>query len=102
MWYINPTANSGGNYGNPHNPAREGDYELPDILVPAYTEAKGFVDISVEDGVVTACEKNEAAYEAYMAEHPVLPEPPTDLERLEAQLLYTAMMTETLLEDEEE
>lgn len=100
MWYINPTANSDGNYGNPHYPAHAGDYELPDILVPAYTEAKGFVDITVENGVVTGAVKNEAAYEAYLAEHPDTPEPPTDLERIEAQVLYTALMTDTLIEEE--
>lgn len=99
MWYIKPIPENA-NYGNPHNPAREGDYELPDILVPAYTEAKGFVNITVEDGVVTACEKNAEAYDAYTAAHPVLPEPPTDLERIEAQVLYTALMTDTLIEEE--
>ena len=48
MWYIKPIPENA-NYGNPHNPAREGDYELPDILVPAYTEAKGFVNITASE-----------------------------------------------------
>lgn len=102
MWYINPTANESGNYGNPHNPAREGDLELPAIFVEDFVDALGFVNVTAADGVVTAVEKNTEAYDAYMAEHPDTPAPPTDIERLEAQLLYTAMMTETLLEDEEE
>lgn len=100
MWYINGTP-ANGNYGNPHYPAREGDLELPAIFVENFVDARGFVNITAADGVVTAVEKNDEAYEAYMAEHPDTPEPPTDLERIEAQLLWTALQTNTLLDEEE-
>lgn len=99
MWYINATPENG-NYGNPHYPAREGDLELPAIFVEDFVDARGFVNITAADGVVTAVEKNAEAYDAYMAEHPDTPEPPTDLERIEAQVLYTALMTDTLIEEE--
>jgi hypothetical protein len=102
MWYISPTADASGNYGNPHFPAREGDLELPAIFVEDFVDARGFVNITAADGVVTAVEKNTEAYEAYMAEHPDTPAPPTELERLEAQILWTALETGTLLEDYDE
>lgn len=87
------------NYGNPHYPAKEGDIELPAELVNAYLAAKGFVILTIEDGIITAVEKNEEAYNAYEAEHPDTPPSPTDLERIEAQVLYTALLTDTLLEE---
>lgn len=62
------------------------DMELP--------ETYPFVHIEAEGGVVTALTAGE------------LPEPttetvsePTEQERLEAQVIYTAMMTDTLLEE---
>ena len=100
MWYITPTADASGNHGNPHYPARDGDLELPEILTEAYVDARGFVLLTVENGIVTAVEKNEDAYNAYITEHPDTPAPPTDLERIEAQVLYTALMTDTLIEEE--
>lgn len=39
------------------------------------TTPAGFVNITVEDNVVTAMEVNQAAYDAYVAEHPPMPEP---------------------------
>ena len=100
MWYIKPIADASGNHGNPHYPAREGDLELPEILTEAYVDARGFVLLTVENGIVMAVEKNEDAYNAYITEHPDTPTPPTDLERIEAQVLYTALMTDTLREEE--
>ena len=99
MWYIKGLAEND-NYGNPHYPARDGDLALPDALIDAYLETRGFAVLTADDGEVTAVEKNEAAYEAYMAEHPDTPAPPTDMERLEAQVLFTALMTDTLIEEE--
>ena len=98
MWYIKSTP-SNANYGNPHNPARAGDIELPDSLLADYTATKGFAILTIEDGTITAVLRNEEAYNAYEAEHPETPTPPTDIERIEAQALYTALMTDTLLED---
>lgn len=98
MYYLNSQPIND-NYGNPHFPAHDGDIELPDDLLTAYIETKGFAILSVTDGVITAIEKNTEAYNAYEAEHPVMPDPPTDIERLEAQILYTALMTDTLIEE---
>ena len=98
MWYIKSTPDNA-NYGNPHNPAREGDIELPDSLLADYTATKGFAILTIEDGTITAVSRNDEAYNAYEAEHPVMPDPPTDIERLEAQILYTALMTDTLIEE---
>lgn len=57
-------------------------------------ETYPFVDIEVQNGIVTAMTAG------------VVPEPereptpePTELDRLEAQVAYTAMMTDTLLEE---
>lgn len=98
MWYIKSTPEYD-NYGNPHFPAHDGDIELPAELLTAYTATKGFAILTVTDGVITAIEKNEEAYNAYEAEHPETPTPPTDMERIEAQILYTALLTDTLLEE---
>lgn len=50
--------------------------EFPDRFIPSFyppnKQLAGFVDITVEDGAVTACTWNEEAYQAYMAS---LPEP---------------------------
>lgn len=94
MWYINEQG------GNPHYPARDGDALLPDELYEAYIAAKGFARIVVFEGVVTAIEVDQDALDEYEAEHPDVPPPPTDLERIEAQVLYTALMTDTLIEEE--
>lgn len=97
MYYLNsqPINN---NYGNPHTPARAGDIELPDSLLADYTATKGFAILTIEDGTITAVSRNDEAYNAYEAEHPETPPPPTDIERIEAQALFTAVMTDTLLE----
>lgn len=98
MYYIKSTPEND-NYGNPHRPARDGDIALPAELLTAYTATKGFAILTIEDGTITAVSRNDEAYNAYEAEHPETPTPPTDLERIEAQVLYTALLTDTLLEE---
>lgn len=98
MYYINPTPSESGNYGNPHYPAHEGDIELPDSLLMAYLDTKGFAVLTVDTGAITAITLNAEAYNAYEAEHPPVPPVPSQLDRIEAQALYTALMTDTLLE----
>lgn len=51
-----------------------------------------FGDITVEDGVVTSWNPLS------MPEPEPVAEEPTQLDRIEAQVTYTAMMTDTLLE----
>lgn len=87
------------NYGTPHYPPQRGDIELPQSLMEEYLATKGFAILTIENGEITAIARNDEAYNAYMADHPDRPTPPTDLERLEAQVLYTALITDTLLEE---
>ena len=98
MYYITSTPTNN-NYGNPHYPAHEGDLLLPDTFLSKYAEYKGFIIPVIEDGYIVGIEKNVEAYDAYMADHPNTPAPPTDFERLEAQVLFTAVMTDTLIEE---
>lgn len=62
-----------------------------DMVIP---ETYPFVHIEAENGVVTAMTAGELPAPATET----VPEP-TEQERLEAQVTYTAMMTDTLLEE---
>lgn len=86
MYYINEHPNESGNHGNPVSNQTTGMVALPDDLLSAYIEAKGFVNIQVEDGAVTSLETNQEALAAYEAEHPEEPEeePVSVEERLSA------------------
>lgn len=98
MWYIKSIPEND-NYGSPHYPPQRGDIELPQSLVADYAATKGFAILTIKNGEITAISLNEEAYNAYEEEHPIKPTPPTDLERIEAQVLYTALLTDTLLEE---
>lgn len=56
-----------------------------------------FVDIQMEDGVIVNLTGNYEAYKKAIAVS-AQPEEPTQLDRIEAQAAYTALMTDTLLE----
>lgn len=88
MYYINAEPNGMGNYGNPASNPHTGSLALPDSLLNAYIEAKGFVLLTVEGGAVTSVTTNVEALEAYSIEYPdTIPEPePTDTEVLNALL----------------
>ena len=86
------------NYGSPHFPPQRGDIELPQSLIADYLDTKGFAILTIENGEITAIERNDEAYNAYIADHPDIT-PVSELERLEAQVLYTALMTDTLIEE---
>lgn len=91
MWYINATPRESGDHGNPMGQVFPGCVALPDELLGAYIEAKGFVFLELEQAeevpiplllqgirefyVVTAVEVNQEALDAYHAEHPDIPEP---------------------------
>ena len=91
MYYINATPRESGDYGNPMGQPFHGCVALPDELLGAYIEAKGFVFLELEQAkevpiplllkgikefyVVTAVEVNQEALDAYHAEHPDIPEP---------------------------
>lgn len=67
MYYINATPNTSGNYGNPMGRPFTGSLALPDDLLGAYIEAKGFVIPSIENGEVVSLEVNQEALTAYEA-----------------------------------
>ena len=87
-------------------PSPEGWAVVPDTLdTTDYYAYNGFVILTIEtiDGVdtVTSYVPNVEAWEEWKASLPEVEEPveqPTQLDRIEAQVTYTAMMTDTLLE----
>lgn len=97
MFYIKSAPTENGNYGNPSS---RGELLLPDNLLSAYLDSMGFVTITDDGETVLTVERNEEAYNAYIES---LPEPtppePTQLDRVEAQTMWTALMTDTLLEE---
>lgn len=99
MYYLRPTPNSGGAYGAPQSSKAPGLLELPDSLLSEFLAYNGFVTLTVEGEAVTAVTPDTEAWEAWKASLPPDLEPePTQLDRVEAQATYTAMMTDTLLE----
>lgn len=73
---------------------------VPDALdTSAFYNFMGFVTLKLDGITVTAMTGNQEALDAYKASlpEPVEP-PPTQLDRVEAQATYTAMMTDTLME----
>lgn len=75
----------------------EGWAVIPDTMT--IPDTFPFVNITVKDGVVTSMTANQEAYDA-AAEEAETKAAPTQLDILEAQVTYTAMMTDTLLESE--
>lgn len=75
MLYINAVKSPAGNYGNPMGQPFTGCLKLPEGLLSAYIEAKGFVILDeVVDGEVVSLEVNQEALDAYLAEHPEEPD----------------------------
>lgn len=100
MYYINKEAAENGSHGNPQSNKTALTVELPDELLSVYLETMGFANIIIEDGKVTSVSVNQDALDKYSNENPEKPieEQVTDDEWFESQILYTAMMTDTLLE----
>lgn len=81
----------------------EGYAWCPDEMVEVFynTSPAGFVNIAVENDTVIEITVNQEALDAYIASLPEEEEfepELTQLDRIEAQVTYTAMMTDTLLE----
>ena len=92
MYYINAQPNESGNYGNPMGQTFPSSVVLPDDLLSDYINAKGFVILVIENAAVVSLEINQAALDAYNAEHPDVPEPdpqPTTEDILNALLGVT-------------
>lgn len=76
----------GPNHGNPVSNCFENCAVLPDELIGSYINTKGFCNLTVENGVVTALEINQKAYDMYVADHPdVEPEEPVTVESLQQE-----------------
>lgn len=65
----------------------EGYAILPERLLQAYKESKGFVFLSIEDGVVTSLLENMEAREAWEREYPPVPPTPSPEEDRDALLV---------------
>lgn len=78
----------------------EGWAVVPPELEAQTLELLPWITLEMEDGAIVGVSDNAEARAAAAAEPtPVEPEPaPTQLDRVEAQATYTAMMTDTLLE----
>lgn len=85
MYYINQAADTSGNHGNPVSHQTEGMVALPESLLSEYIHTMGFAYLTVDEGTVTAVAINQEAYDAYIDDHPVTPEPepPKTIEDLE-------------------
>jgi len=77
MYYIKARPNESGNYGNPMGQPFSGSAVLPDDLLTPYIEARGFVNITIENNTVISLETNQEALDAYLAEYPDPEEEPT-------------------------
>lgn len=85
MYYINPTTH---NHGNPMGQPFPDCIALPDELLSAYLDTRGFCTLTVEGNKVTAVTVNQEALDAYLRDHPdVEPENPVTVEELLAALL---------------
>lgn len=84
MYYIKK---DGTNHGNPISVAFSDSVALPERLLSAYIETKGFCTLTVEDCIVTALEVNQEALDSYNESHPETeaPEDPVTLESLKAE-----------------
>ncbi len=64
----------------------------------AYCEYRGFVIPTITDGRVAAFEGNQAALDAYLAEHPDTEPPPTPEERIAELETQAAQYGEIIIE----
>ena len=103
-FYLHPEKDENGQYSGLQDLYVPGMLLFPDEFFPIFhpedKRCAGFVDIEHDGRQVTACVWNEAAYQAYVEANPEvpLPEPaPSQLDMIEAQVTYTAMITDTLL-----
>ena len=74
MYYIKSKPNNSDNYGNPSSNEFKDSLILPDELLSDYIECMGFIIPTVKDFQVTSLKVNQEALDAYLAEHPEVPE----------------------------
>ena len=75
MYYINQTADTSGNHGNPISNQSKGMVALPESLLTEYISTMGFAYLTVDEGTVAAVAINQDACDAYQADHPAPPDP---------------------------
>lgn len=95
MYYINPNTP---NHGNPMGQPFPGCVALPDELLSAYLDTKGFCTLTIVDGAVTALAVDQEALDAYNKDHPdVTPEKSTTIDDLkkENKLLKAQLQAQT-------
>lgn len=105
MWYVRTEPNPSGAYSAPQSKPFPDCAVMTDEQMQTLVEYNGFVVLTFEalDGVltVTAIEPDLEAWEAWKSAQPEPTAPePTQLDRIEAQTMYTALMTDTLLEED--
>ena len=94
MLYIDPAPNPSGAYPNPKNQSFPGCITLNDQQAQVFLQYRGFVAVTLgADGAAQSVQPNQAAYDAWLAEHPQTDPPPTEVERLRADVDYIAIMT---------
>ena len=71
MFYIKFAANESGSHGNPVSNQSEGMVALPEELIPAYLEYRGFVNLEVVNGVVTSVTVDQESFDAYTQGNPI-------------------------------
>lgn len=98
MIYIDKNPNPSGAYPNPKCQQFPGCIALNEEQAAEFLAYNGFVTVT-QDGDTVTVEPNVETWEAWKASLPEPAEPePTQLDLIEAQVTYTAMMTDTLLE----
>lgn len=98
MFYVNIRPHTNGYHGNPHTTMLDGMISIPKHLQPVYLSARGFVNLTIDNGVVTDVTPNEEALEAYRANHPDKPRPKTDKEKIEELVAQNELYEELIVE----
>lgn len=105
MKYIQPNPNPSGAYPAPQGNPFKGAIPLTEKQAAYLVERNGFVTVAntpdpEDEGSSVTLTENTAAWEAWKAEEAAKAAEtpaPTQLDRVEAQAAYTAMMTNTML-----
>lgn len=83
MFYVNIEATETGYHGNPQTQNLGGMIALPDKFIKTYIQARGFVDLDIQNYVVVNVTPNQANLDAYLRAHPDKPKPKTQSERVQ-------------------
>ena len=87
-YYLNPQINESQCYGPPQSTKAEGLIEMTEEQHKIFLEYNGFVNIVVDDGVMSDIEPNVGAWEEWKAS---LPTQPTDTEPTTDEIIDTLL-----------